>query len=56
MNASPEPMPIIVQRVGLGGTMERSTAHTKTDPKLSNTAPAVLKIKIIKFINTLRKI
>lgn len=43
MNASPELMPITVHRVGLGGTTDRSTAHTKTDPKLSNTAPAVLK-------------
>lgn len=42
MNASPELIPITVHRVGLGGTMDRSTAHTNTDPKLSNTAPAVL--------------
>lgn len=47
MNASPEPIPTNVHRVGLGGTTDRSTAHTKTEPKLSNTAPAELKLNEI---------
>lgn len=48
MNASPEPIPANVHNVGLGGTTDLSTAHTKTDPKLNSTAPAVLwKIKIV---------
>ena len=44
MNVIPEAMPIIVHKVGLGGTTDRKTAHIKTDPKLNNTAPVVLYI------------
>jgi len=44
-NATPVVRPAIVQTHGFGGTMDRRTAHTKTDPKLNNTAPVALKNK-----------
>lgn len=42
MNARPEPIPAVIHKAGFGGMTDRNTAHTRTDPKLSNTAPAAL--------------